>query len=231
MQDPLAQLRAQLLAAGKAEEALRTALEEEQARTAALERELNSLRSSESFRIGHLLVEGFGRHLVRRPSAFFRGFSHFLTSGRRAGGRARTFRWTQREPRLPVAGPNTVLFIAWGVDAARLREYVGRVERLQTMLVDLHPVFLVDSVALEPMRERGYGVEYVIPLNDWREQRPAHEWGAYLTQRIAALRDLHRPLTVVVFDEDGARSALDQGVLNALVLPAIGGSDDNELAT
>lgn len=56
-----------------------------------------------------------------------------------------------------------------------------------------------------------------------------YEWAAYVTARVAALRTVHRPRTVVVLEREGVTSALDQGVLNALLMPAIGAGDDNRL--
>ena len=129
----------------------------------------------------------------------------------------------------PFERRNTVLFVAWGVEEGRLEGYVRSVERLEKMLVDLHPLFVVDSTAFKPIRDRGYPVEYIIPLDEWREHRASHEWGGYVAQRVSALREKHRPKTVVVLDGNSPVSPLDQGVLNSILLPELAQSEDNLL--
>lgn len=218
--DELAELRSERFNAAQVEQKLRSELDRERARSASLERELRVLRSSESFRLGHRLVWALER-LPRRPAAMTRWIAERARSGPGGGAGA------QEDAGGPGADRTGVLFVAWGASEELLREYVARVRRLQAQLVDVAPVFLVDSEALEPLRGTGWAVEYVIPLADWRRHRPAQEWGAYVTKRVASLSGRHALRTVVLLEDAGG--ALDQGVLDALVLPALGASDDNLL--
>jgi hypothetical protein len=48
-------------------------------------------------------------------------------------------------------------------------------------------------------------------------------------ERIAAVHDRYRPRAVVVLEDAAAGSALDQGVLDSILLPRLGTSDDNQL--
>jgi hypothetical protein len=217
--DELAELRSERFTAAQVEQTLRAELDRERARSASLDRELSDLRASESFRLGHRLVAALER-LPRRPAAVTRWIVERARSG--SGGQAQA-----SGPGLQGAPQTGVLFIAWGASEAQLRESVARVRRLEAQLVDLTPVFLVDSTALGPLRGTGWAVEYVIPLADWRRHRPAHEWGAYVTKRVGSLRGRHALRTVVLLEDAGG--ALEQGVLDALVLPALGISDDNLL--
>jgi hypothetical protein len=217
-----ADLAAERFAAAGAEEELRRRLEREQARSAALARDLETVRSSEAFRIGHALVEGIQARLPRTvralPSALYGRFGRRSAAAEQGpGARAR------------VCESNAVLFIVWGGAEARLAEYADRVERLRATLVDVRPIFVVDSMGLEPLRSSGHAVEYVVPLAEWREHRPAAEWGTYVLERIAAVHDRYRPRAVVLLDDAAAGSALDQGVLDSILLPKLGTSDDNRL--
>lgn len=123
-----------------------------------------------------------------------------------------------------------MLFIAWGADEERLALLVERVARLHTILVRLRPVFVVDSSCIEPIVARGYPVEHLIALEDWRARRAPHEWGAYVTDRMAEIVGEHHPGAVVVLEAADGRSALEQGVLDALVVPTLMTGDDNLLS-
>jgi hypothetical protein len=219
---PLGDLTAERFAAARAEEELTRRLEHEQARSAALERDLETVRSSEAFRIGHALVEGIQARLPRTARAVPRALYEQLR--RRSEPRSGT-------PGTGAGAPpsNVVLFIAWGGAEARSAEYFDCVERLRARLVDVRPIFVVDSMDLEPLRRSGHSVEYIVPLAEWREQRPAADWGTYVLERIAAVHDRYRPRAVVVLEDAAAGSALDQGVLDSILLPRLGTSDDNQL--
>jgi hypothetical protein len=220
--DELAELRSERFELAEAEQKLRSELDRERARSASLERDMRALRSSESFRLGHRLVWALER-LPRRPAAATR----WMVERARARSARRDETGALPGAGVDDAGRSAVLFIAWGVSEPRLRDHVARVRRLETQLVDLTPVFLVDSEALEPLRGTGWAVEYVIPLADWRRHRPAHEWGDYVAKRVGSLRERHGLRTVVLLEN--ADGALDQGVLDAVVLPGLGASDDNLL--
>jgi hypothetical protein len=217
---------AERFAAAAAEEELRRRLEHEEARSAALQRDLETVRSSEAFRVGHVLVEGIQARLPRT----LRGLPRALWG--RLGGRSLAASGTDADAEGHARATNAVLFIAWGADA-RLGEHAERVERLRARLVDVEPIFLVDSMDLDQLRGSGHAIEYVVPLAEWREHRPAVEWGTYVLERIAAVRARYRPRAVVVLegalDGPAAVSALDQGVLDSILLPKLGTSDDNRL--
>ena len=212
----------------RVEQELREQLQHEQARSAALERELATLQSSEAFRIGHALVIALNQRLIWRPAALGRKAARALSR------RPRSRRWiepaSEAEPStVETAKSNAALFVAWGADEERLERYVEQVERLTAVLVDIRPVFLTDSTAIAPLRARGYPCEYVIPLGEWRRHRAAYDWGPYVTERVAAVQRRHRPGVVVVLAEDEVPSVLDQGVLNVLILPSVGEGDDNRI--
>lgn len=230
--EPGGRAAAERIAAARLEQELRDEVEHERARTAALRSELDVLRSSESFRIGHALVTAMEKRLLVRPSAVARATLGALTPRRSRGGSASAKRLARgsaaAKPPRPRPG-NVALFVAWGADEARLAEYAERIERVKTMLVDVDPVLLVDTTAIGPLRERGYRCEYLIPLEEWEQRRAPHEWAAYVTDRVAALRRAYRPRTVIVFEREGVASALEQGVLNAILLPSMGSGDDNRL--
>jgi len=233
---PAGRVAAERIASARAEQALRDELERADARSVALRREVEVLRSSESFRIGHALVTVLGKRVLMRPSALVRGAVAALPPRRARDVAATTRRlprrWWPSERGDTSSRPqrrNTALFVAWGADEERLIEYAERVARLQTMLVDLEPVFLVDTTAIGPLHAHGYRCEYVIALDEWRLRRPPYEWAEYVTERVAELRSVHQPRAVVVFEREDVMSALEQGVLNAIVLPSIGSGDDNRV--
>jgi len=216
-------------AIARAEEELRSQLKVEKARSAALERDLEALRSSEAFRIGHALVEGLLGRLRWNVRALRPAIGHWLRRGAPGASSQESVAHTPTRGDVELEGQNVVLFIAWGMDEADLEQHVERVNRLQAMLIDVQPLFVVDTTAFDPIRERGYPVEYLIPLVEWRERRPPQEWGAYVTQRISALREEHRPRTVIVLDGPSSVTALEQGVINSILLPGLGETDDNDL--
>jgi len=220
--------QADRFASARAEQELRDQLELEQARSAALQRELDTVQASEAFRIGHAFVIALNKRLIWRPSAIRRGAVQLLT--RRPASAASPKR-AQAASQRPANSrkSNAALFVAWGADDERMAKYVERVERMTAILVDITPIFLVDSTAIGTLRERDYPCEYVIPLREWSRHRPAYDWAAYATERVATVRRLHHPHIVVLLGDDEPLSALDQGVLNGLLLPAIGEGDDNRI--
>ncbi len=217
--------KVETFAAARVEEELRARLALEQARSAALERDLETLRSSESFRVGHLLVEGLGARLRWNAPALARAAFERLR-GRRSVRKVTT---RSRAPAARRRTGRSTLFIVWGAGEPQLEAQAARVERLQAVLVDLAPLFVVDSMAAEPLRRRGFPVEYLIPLSQWCEHRYAHDWGVYVTRRIAEVRRTHRPDAVVVLESDSSTSALDQGLVNPILRPGMAETDDNEL--
>jgi len=215
-------------ASARAEQELRDLLELEQARSAALQRELDTVQASEAFRIGHAFVIALNKRLIWRPSAVGRRVVRKLAR-RPASGEASKRAKASSQRSVKSRKSNSALFVAWGADDERMAQYVERVERLTAILVDITPIFLVDSTTIGALRERDYPCEYVIPLREWSRQRPAYDWAAYATERVASVRRRHRPRIVVLLGDEETSSALDQGVLNVLLLPAIGEGDNNRI--
>jgi len=208
-------------ASARAEQELRNQLELEQARSAALQRELDTVQASEAFRIGHAFVIALNKRLIWRPTAIGRRAVRALTRRPAAGAPSQRARASSKRP-VKSRESNAALFVAWGADDERMAQYVERVERLTAILVDITPIFLVDSTAIGALRERDYSCEYVISLREWSRHRPAYDWAAYATERVASVRRRHRPRIVVLLGDEETSSALDQGVLNVLLLPAGG---------
>jgi hypothetical protein len=211
----LRRLRAEREQAVAVEERLREELREARLRNEALEHALRAVRASTSFRFGHAVALALGAGWRIRPV--------------RSAARALLRR---RQPAVaPQARgrPDVVLFVAWGAGEARLEHLAGRVAELEAILVRMRPVFVVDTSEFAPITARGYAVEYVIPLEEWRLRRAPHEWGAHVTARMAAIAAEHEPGTVVVLEGDEGRSAIEQGVLDSLVLPSLAKGADNLL--
>lgn len=196
------------------QERLRSELDDARAHAAALQREVDALRASSSFRFGHAVAMAL-QTVARLRSA--RAVLAWLT--------ARRERRTVPERR--PAGPRTVLFIAWGLDDAGVERVVRRIERLQAVLVWFEPVLLLDSPSVEPVRRRGLAFEHIVSLQEWSRHRPAHDWSAYAGERTAAIARDHRPDVVIAFEPPEGIGALEQGILDALIVPALAESDDN----
>lgn len=219
----VARLRMERRGAAELEQSLRTALEGERHLRVAAEAEVDALRASLSFRVGSsvvLAVKAAQRHRPGRASA-------------RAAVRGLRYRRAEAPLATPAGTPGahapagTVLFVAWQADADAVLRLAERVERLHAVLVGFRPLFLVDSEHVAPLRARGYPFEYLIPLDEWRQVRAPADWGAYVTAQVAALAAEHRPALIVVLDSPERASPLDQGVLDALVLPGLALTDDN----
>jgi hypothetical protein len=194
------------------------ALEAERERARRLEAQLDAIRRSESFRIGHALVS------LRRRVKFWRRPAKprpELPPGAPPAGAA-----------APVGGrrpteERTVLLVALDAGAARgLGEELGR---LSSMFVSFVPVVLADAATVPPEEAEGIVVEHVIPLDQWRLRRPAIEWGTYVAQRIRRTLDEYEVDTMVALCAPDAtdRQAQLTAMLAPIALPGMAESEAN----
>lgn len=190
------------------------ALEAERERARKLEAQLDAIRRSESFRIGHALVS------LRRRVKFWR-----------RPAKPRPALPPGPAPAAPAAGRRSeeraVLLVALDAGAARgLGEELGR---LSSMFVSFVPVVLADAATVPPEEADGIVVEHVIPLEQWRLRRPAIEWGTYVAQRIRRTLDEYEVDTMVALCAPDAtdRQAQLTAMLAPIALPGMAESEAN----
>ena len=188
--------------------------------------QLDALRESESFRVGHALVRAF-----RSPASALR-----RERGQRArGGRLRRAVSSLRaKPEaidrgpLPIpAGtrllgplndkPSTTMFLAWGLSPQGLQSLTDDVARLQLMLRDFKPLFVTDSDFWTPFEHYGYWFEYIPPADEWIRHSEAIDWPRYVSERIGSIIDTYEPRGTIVYENGTTGEALRQGVLNSIV--------------
>jgi hypothetical protein len=185
--------------------------------------QLEAIRDSESFRIGHTIVRAL------RP---FRSLSR--RRGPRRGPLGRAFASLLRRRRssapeelaIPAGdrllgplndNPSTAMFIAWGLDGGQLATLTAEVAELQLMLRDFKPVFLTDSDFWEPFHEYGYWFEYIPPFEEWTRHNDRTAWPDYVSERIGSIIATYRPRHVVVYESGPLGETLRQGVLNSVL--------------
>jgi hypothetical protein len=200
------------------EERLRTELADARAQAAALQREVEALRRSSSFRFGHAVATAL-QSVLRLRSA--RAVGTWLLAGRER----------RAKPPPQASGPRTVLFIAWGLDEAGVEHVARRIERLQAVLVWFEPVVVLDTPAVEPVRRRGLAFEHIESRGEWTRHRSAYEWSEYASARMAEIVREREPDVVVVLESPDRPGALEQGILDPLIIPAVAVSDDNLMPT
>jgi hypothetical protein len=198
------------------EERLRAELADARARAAALRRDVEALRESGSFRLGHAVATAL--QTVLRLRSARAGLAWLLARRDRSAARPH------------VAGPRRVLFVAWGLDEPGVEQVVERIERLRAVLVWFEPILVLDSPAVEPARRRGLAFEHIASRSEWARHRSAYEWSEYAGERMAAIAREREPDVVVVFEAPGGTGALEQGILDPLIVPAVAFSDDNLVA-
>ncbi len=201
-------------------------LEQERAAVARLESELQRLRASEAFRIGHAIVLGLNamRKVARfRPASTRRSVSRTVAAARGRGAAV-----PLDAPRLPVPeGPDwfgplndqpvTTLIVAWGLGAPAMRALVDDIATLQMMQRHFRPVFVTDSDEAEPFRRYGYAFEHIPPFESWSATAAPHEWRDYLDARMAAVLATYLPTRMVVYEDIDRRDALRHGVLDRII--------------
>jgi hypothetical protein len=199
----------------------------EQAEAEELAAQLEAIRESESFRIGHAIVRFLRgpRALRRRP---------WTRTPRKQGALRRAIASLrgreaalEREPlEIPpgnhLLGPlnnkhSTVMFIAWGLDQDKLATLIREVAQLQLMLRDFKPLFITDSDFWDPFFEYGYWFEYIPPFEEWTRSNDPIAWPDYVGERTASIMATYRPRRVVVYEGGPVGEVLRRGVLNSVI--------------
>jgi hypothetical protein len=187
--------------------------------------QLEAIRESESFRIGHAIVRTLRGPLMlrrRRPLPRSGGTLRRAIASLRSGEGA-----PDREPLAIPAGNrllgplnekhSTVMFIAWGLERDELVTLTAEVARLQLMLRDFKPLFVTDSDFWDPFSEHGYWFEYVPPFEEWTRHNDATAWPDYVSERMGSIISTYRPGRVVVYEGGPVGDALRRGVLNSIL--------------
>ncbi len=204
----------------------------------ALQTQLESIQSSQSFRIGHAIVV-VARFPLNALRALGRAPRRLLNRGRAApqlkkGGGAEGEKKKKERPALPAPrgltipegretlgplneGHVTTMFLVWGYSPDQLDQLVGEVASLQMMQRDFKPLFVTDSDSWTPFQERGYWFEYIPPAEEWMDHNSESEWSAFVAERIGSIVETYSPDRIVVYEESGKREALKRGVLNGVV--------------
>lgn len=197
------------------------ALDQERRRSAELEEELERLRKSEAFRVGHALVtmlRGFrlGRRREQRQLPEPAGETQPVIAGTAAVIDA---------AEAPM--PGRVLLVALPGAQARIGDHL---EQLDQMLVSFEPIYLGDSAALDGYDGPLLTLEHLVPLEEWSKHRPALEWGQYVSQRITTVIEEYSPRTIVMLPKSGTIEMSDlTSVLAPVVLPGMAESETNLL--
>jgi hypothetical protein len=113
---------------------------------------------------------------------------------------------------VEAAGIPVVLVVAIGLDAQLLQRLVDDVAAAQYLTVGFRPLFLTDSDDFAPLRRHGYLVEHVMARDDWSAVAEAADWGDYLRDRIALLRETYQPARILSLS-----GQIDRAVLTALL--------------
>lgn len=188
--------------------------------------QLDALRESESYRLGHAIVRTFrfpAWALRREPRQKGRA-GRLRRAVSSLGGRTQAI---DREP-LPVPegkrllGPlnekhTTTMFMAWGLSADELQSLIDEIARLQLMLRDFKPVFVTDSDFWSPFEHYGYWFEYIPPADEWTRHGEATDWPSYVSARIGSIIKTYDPKSILIYEGGTVGEALRRGVLNSVV--------------
>lgn len=186
--------------------------------------QLEALRSSESYRLGHAIVRPFRKlaSLRRRPARKADGRVRRAISYLRRGDLPRTQEALTIPSGTRLLGPlndkhKTAMFLAWGLDDDALASLVDAVARLQLMLRDFKPLFVTDSDSWSAFEHYGYWFEYIPPADEWTRHNETTGWPAYVSERIGSIIETYKPARVVVYEGGPVGEALRRGVLNSVV--------------
>jgi hypothetical protein len=205
--------------------------------------QLESVQNSQSFKIGHAIVQ-VARFPMNALRGIGRGARRLLPSGRdvpqleSAAAKARKGRGTKQAkaskpkkataPTLsipsetPFMGPlneghSTTMFLIWGFSGDELAGLVADVARLQMMKRDFNPLFVTDADTWSPFQEHGYWFEYIPSAEEWMEHNPETGWSEFVAERIDSIVATYAPDRIVVYEDTNKREALKRGVLNGVV--------------
>jgi len=206
--------------------------------------QLESLQNSQSFKIGHAIVQ-VARFPMNALRALRRGARRLLPSGRdvpqlqsaaakaRKGGGSKSAKAARPKKKAaaptlsipaetPFMGPlneghSTTMFLIWGFSGDELASLVADVARLQMMKRDFNPLFVTDADTWSPFQEHGYWFEYIPSAEEWMEHNPDTGWSEFVAERIDSIVATYAPDRIVVYEDTNKREALKRGVLNGVV--------------
>jgi hypothetical protein len=204
--DPAERARWELAAMAGRLRTLEARLAETQLQAQRLRRERDRLRDGDPRPFVGLL-RTIGRRLRRIPLR--RGLGHGLREGRDRGvhrkraGRRELVQAVAR-PALPAAiTVDTLpsrLYVAVGLGAGAVRDFVQTVQQRVLVSPDHRPVVLTDDPDLAPLGDHGVLVEYVPDRDTWDRHRPDLSWDEVLVQRLARLSRDHGIARTLVVD-------------------------------
>jgi hypothetical protein len=206
--------------------------------------QLETLQNSQSFKIGHAIVQ-VARFPMAALRSLKRGARRLLPSGRElpqlesaAGKKARKAdglkpakaakKKKAATPTLsipsdtPFMGPlneghTTTMFLVWGFSGDELANLVNDVARLQMMKRDFNPLFVTDADTWSPFQEHGYWFEYIPSAEEWMRHNPDTGWSEFVAERVDSIVATYGPDRIVVYEDTSKREALKRGVLDGVV--------------
>jgi hypothetical protein len=208
--------------------------------------QLESLQDSQSFKIGHAIVQ-VARFPMNALRGLRRGARRLLPSGRdvpqlesatakkaRKGGDGSQVAKTPKAKKKPATptlsipsetpflgplmeGHTTTMFLIWGFNGDELANLVNDVARLQMMKRDFNPLFVTDADTWAPFQEHGYWFEYIPSAEEWMQHNPDTGWSEFVAERIDSIVATYAPDRIVVYEDTNKREALKRGVLNGVV--------------
>jgi len=196
--------------------------EEYQAELEDLRAQLEALRQSESFRLGHRIVGAFRPLAALRARRRRRGTATRSSPTSRAGRKARKVKRFPVPPGRQILGPlndrhSTTMFLVWGYRPEELESLIDEVARLQLMLNDFKPLFVTDSTHWSAFHRHGYWFEYIPPADEWMNYHEPTEWPDYISERIESIVATYLPDRLLVYEKGDGLKALKRGVLNRIV--------------
>jgi hypothetical protein len=210
-----------------------------------LSTQLENLQSSQSFKIGHAIVQ-VARFPMSALRSLKRGARRLLPSGRevpqletaaakkaRKSGGAKPAKAAKKKKKAatptlsipadtPFMGPlneghATTMFLVWGFSGDELANLVTDVARLQMMKRDFNPLFVTDADTWAPFQEHGYWFEYIPSAEEWMRHNPDTGWSEFVAERVDSIVATYAPDRIVVYEDTSKREALKRGVLNGVV--------------
>jgi hypothetical protein len=206
--------------------------------------QLEALQGSQSFKIGHAIVQ-VARFPMSALRSLKRGARRLLPSGRDvpqlesadAKARKKDASKPAQLPKpkkkkavskltipseTPFMGPlneghSTTMFLVWGFSGDELANLVNDVAQLQMMKRDFNPLFVTDADTWAPFQEHGYWFEYIPSAEEWMRHNPDTGWSEFVAERVDSIVATYSPDRVVVYEDTSKREALKQGVLDGVV--------------
>jgi hypothetical protein len=208
-----------------------------------LSTQLENLQNSQSFKIGHAIVQ-VARFPMAALRSLKRGTRRLLPSGRevpqletaaakkaRKSGGAKPAKAAKKKATAPTLtipaetpfmgplneGHSTTMFLIWGFSGDELANLVADVARLQMMKRDFNPLFVTDADTWAPFQEHGYWFEYIPSADEWMRHNPDTGWSEFVAERVDSIVATYAPDRIVVYEDTSKREALKRGVLDGVV--------------